>query len=54
MQRKFKECSILCLNQVTPEDIEEEQKGDSILELVLLICYSWRKIENIGHLQDQV
>ena len=41
--------SVSVLNQVTPEDIVEEQKR-SYSWISLSICHSQRKVEDIGHL----
>ena len=43
--------SVSVLNQVTPENMEEEQEKDPILRLIF---YSQRKIKIIGHQKDQV
>ena len=45
--------SVSVLNQVTPEDMAEEQKRDSILGLVCQYVTAREKL-NIGHLQNQV
>ena len=39
------------LNHITPEDMAEERFYPWIS---LSVCYSWRKIKNISHLQDQI
>ena len=55
MWKRFKECSILSVvNQVTLEDMVEEQKRDSILGLVCQYVTAGANIENISHLQDQI
>ena len=41
--------SVSVLNQITPEDMTEEQKRRFNPELSLSVCYSCREIKNISH-----
>ena len=43
--------SVSVLNQVTPEVMAKERPCTWIS---LSLCYSWRKIEIIGHCQNQI